>query len=117
MAANRKLLSVVVPLLNEAENLAALHARLTAIAGQIGRGVELIFVDDGSTDTSFELLCALRERDPAVRVLRLSRNFGSHAACLAGLLHSRGDHAVILSADLQDPPETIVAMLDAASGS
>jgi glycosyltransferase involved in cell wall biosynthesis len=108
------LLSIVIPLLNEAENLPALHARLTTLAGRLDRDVEYVFVDDGSTDESFARLCALRERDPRIRVLRLSRNFGSHGACLAGFTYARGEHAVVLSADLQDPPEVIADMLAAA---
>lgn len=108
------LLSIVVPLLNEAENLAALHERLSATAAKLDRDVELIFVDDGSTDESFARLVALREKDPRVRVVRFSRNFGSHAACLAGYVHCKGDHAVIISADLQDPPELILDLVAAA---
>jgi dolichol-phosphate mannosyltransferase len=109
-----RLLSVVVPVFNEAENLEAFHRRLAAVADGLDRDVELIFVDDGSTDGSYACLEALHTSDRRVRVIRLSRNFGSHSACLAGFTHARGDHAVILSADLQDPPEVIVDMLDAA---
>jgi dolichol-phosphate mannosyltransferase len=108
---DRPLLSVVIPLLNEAENIQALHARLAALAGQLDRDIEFVFVDDGSTDASFTLLRQLRDNDPRVRILKLSRNFGSHGACLAGFAHARGDHVVALSADLQDPPELIVEFL------
>jgi dolichol-phosphate mannosyltransferase len=107
------LLSIIVPLLNEAANLGALHERLSATASKLDREVELIFVDDGSTDDSFARLVALREKDPRVRVVRFSRNFGSHAACLAGYVHCKGDHAVIISADLQDPPELILDLVAA----
>jgi polyisoprenyl-phosphate glycosyltransferase len=109
-----RLLSVVVPVFNEAENLEAFHHRLAAVADGLDRDVELIFVDDGSTDGSYACLEALHARDRRVRLVRLSRNFGSHSACLAGFAHARGDHAVILSADLQDPPELIVDLLGAA---
>jgi len=114
MTGRRPLLSIVIPLLNEAESLPALNERLTALAARLDRDVEYVFVDDGSTDDSFARLCALRERDPRVHVLRLSRNFGSHGACLAGFTYAHGDHVVVLSADLQDPPETIVEMVAAA---
>jgi dolichol-phosphate mannosyltransferase len=110
----QKVLSVVVPLLNEGPNLEALHARLAQTAGTLGRQVEWVFVDDGSTDDSYAKLCELRAKDPRVHVVRLSRNFGSHGACLAGFTQARGDHAVILSADLQDPPELLVELLAAA---
>jgi polyisoprenyl-phosphate glycosyltransferase len=110
----RKLLSVIVPLLNEAENLEAVHARLAEVAAKADRDLELIFVDDGSTDGSYERLLELRARDPRVCALKLSRNFGSHGACLAGFARARGDHAVILAADLQDPPEVMLDLVAAA---
>jgi dolichol-phosphate mannosyltransferase len=104
------LLSIVVPLLDEAENVAHLHERLCAVAARLDRDVELVLVDDGSTDDTHARLAALRERDPRVKVVRLSRNFGGHGALLAGFSCARGDHAVVLSADLQDPPELIVEL-------
>lgn len=110
---SRALLSIVVPVLNEAENVDALHGRLTAVAAKLDRDVELVFVDDGSTDDSYARLSALHAKDARVRVVRFSRNFGSHSACLAGFAHCRGDHAVIISADLQDPPELIVDLVAA----
>ena len=117
MTATDRTLSIVVPLLNEAENVVALHARLDAVGASLGRALELVFVDDGSTDASFERLAELAKRDPRVRVVRLSRNFGSHGACLAGLAHSTGDHAAILAADLQNPPELLASLLaEAAKG-
>jgi dolichol-phosphate mannosyltransferase len=110
----RKLLSVIVPLLNEAENLEALHGRLSEVAGKLDRDVEFVFVDDGSTDGSFDKLLELRSRDARVCPIRLARNFGSHGACLAGFSQARGDHAVILAADLQDPPELLIDLVAAA---
>lgn len=108
------LLSVVVPVLNEAENVEALWARLSAAGKTLDRDVEFIFVDDGSTDESFALLSALAETEPQVRCVSLSRNFGSHGACLAGFERAKGDHVVILTADLQDPPELLPKFLEAA---
>jgi glycosyltransferase involved in cell wall biosynthesis len=105
------LLSIVVPLLNEEENLKPLHARLAKVADGLDRQVEFIFVDDGSTDGSVKVLHELAKSDGRVRSLSLSRNFGSHGACLAGFTYARGDHVVILTADLQDPPELLPEFL------
>lgn len=113
-AAPRKLLSLVVPIYNEADNVQPFYERLAAVAALLDRDVELIFVDDGSRDDSAARVAHLRDRDRRVRLLRLSRNFGSHGACLAGLAHARGDHAVNLAADLQDPPEILPDLLAAA---
>lgn len=111
MSAATPWLSVVVPALNEARTLPALHARLRDVLERLGRPWELIVVDDGSTDGSFELLRRLRAEDPRVRVVRLGRNCGQHAAVLAGLGRARGDVVVTLDADLQNPPEEIPRLL------
>lgn len=104
--------TVIVPAYNEAANLPALHERLANVAAGIkGYEFEFLFVDDGSTDGTPVVLSRLRMLDARVRALRFSRNFGSHAACLAGLMNAQGDLAVILAADLQDPPEMLQEML------
>lgn len=100
-------LSVVVPLLNEAAVLHTTYARLTECMKSLGLNYELIFVDDGSTDESREILLEKSKTDPAVRVIGLSRNFGHEMATTAGLHHARGKAAVVIDADLQDPPEVI----------
>lgn len=107
------LLSIVTPAYNEAENLPRLHARLAALdwAG-LGLDWEWIVVDDHSRDGSAQWLNDLAARDTRVRWIRFSRNFGSHAACTAGLEHARGDATVVMAADLQDPPETIPALVE-----
>ncbi len=106
------LLTVIVPAYNEAENLPIFYQQMTAVAeGTPGYEYEFLFVDDGSTDTTPTVLARLRDRDVRVKLVRFSRNFGQHAACLAGLLHAKGDLSVLLSADLQDPPEVIPKML------
>lgn len=106
------LVTVIVPAYNEAENLPVLHEQLTRVAAGVpGYQFEFLFVDDGSTDATAAVLARLRNMDSRVKTVRFSRNFGSHAACLAGLLHAGGDAAVNLSADLQDPPEMIPKML------
>ncbi|HTL69065.1 MAG TPA: glycosyltransferase family 2 protein [Lacunisphaera sp.] len=101
-------LSVVVAAYNEEGNLPLLYQRVAALdwAG-LGLEVEFIFVDDHSRDGTPRLLRELAAQDPRVKVLRFSKNFGSHKAFTAGLEHCTGDAAVILAADLQDPPETI----------
>jgi dolichol-phosphate mannosyltransferase len=100
-------LSVVVPFYNEQTNLPALYERLTATLQAIEPDYELLFVDDGSTDQTPELLDALQAGDPRVVVLRLSRNFGHQAAISAGLDHARGQGVVVMDGDLQDPPEVL----------
>src|SRR5207248_487013 len=106
-------ITVLIPAFNEAPNLVALYGRLSAVAaGLRGNEFEFLFVDDGSTDATPEILAELYARDARVKALQFSRNFGSHAACLAGLMESTGDIIVFLSADLQDPPELLPEMLE-----
>jgi dolichol-phosphate mannosyltransferase len=105
---SRALLSVVVPVYGNASDLRALHERLSAAIATVPElDSELVFVDDGSPDDSFAVLEALAAEDTRVRVLGLSRNFGSNAAILAGLAEARGDAVMTLAADLQDPPELV----------
>jgi glycosyltransferase involved in cell wall biosynthesis len=107
----RPLVSVVVPVFNEEEGLAELQRRIDDALGGIEGGHEVVYVDDGSVDSSAALLEALaRERDDVVLV-RLSRNYGMEIAMSAGMDHARGDFVALLHADLQDPPELIVEML------
>jgi dolichol-phosphate mannosyltransferase len=110
----RALVSVVVPLLDEAAVLRAFHERATKALEQVpGVAHELVYVDDGSRDGSFALLAGLATDDPRVRVVRLSRNFGQQIAITAGLDRARGDCAVVIDADLQDPPEVIADLVAA----
>jgi undecaprenyl-phosphate 4-deoxy-4-formamido-L-arabinose transferase len=106
-------LSVVIPVFNEAQSLGPLHTRLTRTLEKIGRPYEIVFVDDGSRDESAVVLRALRARDGAVRVIRFTRNYGQHAALLAGMERARGEVIVTLDADLQNPPEEIPRLLAA----
>ena len=102
------LLSVVVPVYGNAPTVGELADRLrTAVATVDDLDLELIYVDDGSPDDSFAVLERLAAADPSVRLLRLSRNFGSNAAILAGLSQARGDAVCSIAADLQDPPELV----------
>lgn len=108
----KPLLSVVVAAFNEEGNLPRLYERLTALDwAALGADLELVFVDDHSSDRTPALMRELAARDPRVKVLRFSKNFGSHKAFTAGLEHCTGNAAVILAADLQDPPETIPQLL------
>jgi polyisoprenyl-phosphate glycosyltransferase len=104
------LLSVVAPMFNEEGTAAVFYERV--IAALDGIPFELVLVDDSSRDRTPEIIDALADRDPRVRVLRLSRNFGHQAALTAGLEHARGDAVAMLDGDLQDPPELIPKMLD-----
>ena len=104
--------SIVVPVYHNELNIPYLYPCLTVLADSNPQfEFEYIFVDDGSADNSFGLLKELASQNPNVRVVKLSRNFGSNAAILAGLTYASGDCAAVISADLQDPPELIPVML------
>jgi dolichol-phosphate mannosyltransferase len=111
VAAPRKVV-VVVPFFNEEESLPALHERLAAALAGEPEQFELLFVDDGSTDSSAGRVTELAHSDPRVKLLRLSRNFGHQLAITAGMDHADGDAVVIMDADLQDPPEAIPRLLE-----
>src|SRR4051794_16464127 len=98
-------LSVVVPAYNEAEVLAAFHERLANVMAGLDDDWEVVFVNDGSSDATLALMQQLREVDPHVVVVNLSRNFGKEIAITAGLDHADGDAVIVIDADLQDPPE------------
>lgn len=104
-------LSVVVPLLNEEAVLEETYRRLKTVLGVLGETYEIVFVDDGSTDRSRAILAEKAVGDPTVRIVALSRNFGHEMATTAGLHHARGQAAVVMDADLQDPPELIAHFL------
>jgi len=103
----RQLISIVVPVKNEEEALPVLLQRLTAVFSHTPFSVEFVFVNDGSTDRTLELLEASRKNDPRIACVDLSRGFGKEIALTAGLQHSSGDAVVLIDADLQDPPELI----------
>ncbi len=105
------MISLVTPAFREAANLRALHARLVPVLEATGEPWEWIVVDDHSPDGTFEVIRALAAEDVRVRGLRLARREGSHLAIGAGLHHARGGAAIVLAADLQDPPEAIAALL------
>src|SRR5262245_4506726 len=104
-------LSLVIPIKDEQDNVAALHERCTAAVAPLGRSYEIVLVDDGSVDGSFAALQRIAAGDPHVKVVRLKRNFGQSAAMQAGLDWSTGDVIITLDGDLQNDPADIPMML------
>jgi glycosyltransferase involved in cell wall biosynthesis len=100
-------LSLVIPVFNEQENLDQLYKQITASCEKLNKSYEVIFIDDGSTDDSLNVLIRLQKKDSRIRVIRLRKNFGQTAALSAGFDYSRGDIIVTLDADLQNDPEDI----------
>ena len=108
----KKKVSIIVPAYNEEASLQRLYERLCELAGSLPvYDVELLFVNDGSTDTTQTIIAALASQDRRVAFVELSRNFGKEAAMLAGFDHATGDCAVVIDADLQHPPQVIAEML------
>ncbi|MFO1154471.1 MAG: glycosyltransferase family 2 protein [Rhodospirillales bacterium] len=108
----RPLLSVVVPMLDEADNLKPLFDRLFPVLDRIGMETEVICVDDGSRDQTLDRLKAMRARNPRLKIISFSRNFGKEVALAAGLRYARGDAVILMDGDLQHPPETIEAFVN-----
>ncbi|MCC6861298.1 MAG: glycosyltransferase family 2 protein [Bryobacterales bacterium] len=106
------MLSVVIPVHNEEPSILPLYDRLTAVLEALGQPYEILFVDDASTDRSFELLANLVETDGHLKVIRLRRNFGQTAALSAGFHEARGEVIVAMDGDLQHAPEDIPALLE-----
>jgi glycosyltransferase involved in cell wall biosynthesis len=104
-------ISVITPAFNEAATLGRLYERLDAVMSAAGTDWQWIVVDDHSRDDTFDVMRALAARDRRVVGIRLARNSGSHAAITCGLHHASGAAAIMLAADLQDPPETIGSMI------
>ncbi len=107
-------MSVVIPVLDEMETLPTLRERLDSALANLDADIELVFVDDGSTDGSAELIADWARSQPGIVLVRLSRNFGMEIAMSAGVDHAEGDYVVLMHADLQDPPELIPDMLATA---
>src|SRR5678815_4946214 len=104
-------LSVVIPIKNEEPGLEELHRELTDVLSQSAHSYELIFVDDGSTDGSFDRLVQIQGRDPRVRIIRFRRNFGQTAAFAAGIKHARGRLIATSDGDLQNDPRDLPEMI------
>lgn len=106
------LLSVVIPVYNEAESLTELHSQLTDVAAANQYELQIVMVDDGSTDGSWEIIESLADKDPQVEGVRFRRNFGKAAALNAGVKRVRGQYVLTMDADLQDDPVEIPAFLE-----
>ncbi len=106
------MLSIVIPIHNEEPSILPLYDRLTAVLEQVQRPYEILFVDDASSDRSFELLANLVETDGHLKVIRLRRNFGQTAALSAGFHEAKGDIIIAMDGDLQHAPEDIPALLE-----
>lgn len=105
--------SVVVPLFNEEDNIEQLYQRCTEAINRITPDYEIICVDDGSSDRTFELLSRLHDQNKRLKVIALSRNFGHQSALLAGLTEAQGQFVAMIDGDLQDPPEMIQRLYEA----
>jgi glycosyltransferase involved in cell wall biosynthesis len=106
-------LSIVIPVRNEAPNIRPLYDELTTTLVRGGRSYEIIIIDDGSTDDTFDQLAALQSRDPHLRIIRFRRNFGQTAAFAAGFAYARGRLVVTADGDLQNDPADIASMANA----
>ncbi len=105
-------LSIIVPLFNEAESIVPLYQQLIVVLCRLGKSFEIIFINDGSSDGSYPVLCRLADGDPRVKVINLRRNFGQTAAMSAGFDHARGAIIIPMDADLQNDPADIPLLLD-----
>jgi glycosyltransferase involved in cell wall biosynthesis len=105
-------LSIIIPVRNELPNIKPVYDELTETLGRYGRSYEIIVIDDGSTDESFQQLAALQARDPRLRVIRFRRNFGQTAAFAAGIAYARGRLVVTSDGDRQNDPNDIPAMVE-----
>jgi dolichol-phosphate mannosyltransferase len=105
-------LSIVIPIFNEEINIVRMYERLLSVLGQKVAGLEILYVDDGSADSSWQKIQELAGRDERVRGLRFARNFGHQAALTAGVDAATGTAVVIIDGDMQDPPEVIPEMVD-----
>ena len=104
--------SIVIPIYNEQETIPELLRRLKSDADTLDASAEIIFVDDGSGDESFNLLAEMHTRDPRFKALRLSRNFGHQVAITAGMEFAHGNAIILMDGDLQDPPELLPQMIE-----
>ncbi|HGJ63843.1 TPA: glycosyltransferase [bacterium] len=105
-------LSIIIPVYNEQELIPELCRRVAESAEKTGTDYEVIFINDGSTDSTLELLLETRKQNTRLKVLNLSRNFGHQAAFTAGLNYAKGEYTVMMDGDLQDPPELIPDLLN-----
>ncbi len=112
MTKDKEVCSVVVPVFNEEENLELLHRRLSKVLENLCQDYEIIFVDDGSTDNSLEIMRKFRKVNERVKVISFFRNFGHQTAITAGIDYASGSAVIVMDADLQDPPEVIPQLVE-----
>jgi glycosyltransferase involved in cell wall biosynthesis len=112
MMMNQPIYSLIIPIYNEEENITEMYRRLHQVMEQLDGDVELILIDDGSRDRSLKMMRELHHRDNRVHYLSLARNFGHQIAVTAGLNFVQGKCIIVMDADLQDPPELILTMLE-----
>jgi glycosyltransferase involved in cell wall biosynthesis len=105
-------LSIVIPVYNEEENIPKLYEELKEVLDKLPYDYEIIFVDDGSTDKSFEILNEIAKKDPKVKVIKFRRNYGQTAAMYAGFQHAEGDVIITMDGDLQNDPHDIPKLLE-----
>ena len=113
MTAQQLRISILIPMLNEEANIERLFGRLFPVLDELGETYEVVAIDDGSTDRTLEILHAAEEHRPQLRVLSFARNFGQHAAVMAGFEASTGEWMITIDADLQNPPEEIPKLVAA----
>lgn len=104
--------TIIIPIYNEESILSELRSRLLAVTEKFDAPVEVIFIDDGSKDSTFALLCGIHKQDQRFKVLRFSRNFGHQIAITAGIDIAQGDAIIVMDGDLQDPPEVLPRMIE-----
>jgi dolichol-phosphate mannosyltransferase len=112
MMMNQPIYSLIIPIYNEEENITEMYRRLYHVMEQLDGDVELILIDDGSRDRSLKMMRELHHRDNRVHYLSLARNFGHQIAVTAGLNFVQGKCIIVMDADLQDPPELILTMIE-----
>lgn len=104
--------SIIAPVFNEKDCLDVLYSRISEVMDRTGAPWELVLVDDGSSDGSSEIMKGFSQKDPRVRCIFFARNFGHQTAVTAGMQHALGDAVVVIDADLQDPPEVILELIE-----
>lgn len=108
----KKTMSLIVPCFNEAEALPFFYKKITDVCSETEEDYEVLFIDDGSTDDTLNIIKDLASKDPHICYFSFSRNFGKEAAMYAGFCNARGDYVTVIDADMQDPPELIPKMLE-----
>jgi glycosyltransferase involved in cell wall biosynthesis len=112
MTEKTKNISIIVPCYNEEESVPVFYREITKVMAKIDREFELLFVNDGSTDKTLEILRTIAAEDVHVRYLSFSRNFGKESAMYAGFCNAKGDYVAVMDADMQDPPSLLPHMIE-----